>query len=86
MAPGHVVPMFDSIVAWLEHNGYNRSSTVRDPGDFAVRGGIIDMFPAGVDQPVRLDFFGDRLKSIRKFDAESQRTLIDLRTLSLIPV
>ena len=48
------VPM-DSIVAWLEHNGYNRSSTVREPGEYAVRGGILDLFPAGLDQPVRFD-------------------------------
>ena len=58
VAPGQVVPM-DSIVAWLEHNGYNRSSTVREPGEYAVRGGILDLFPAGLDQPVRFDFFGD---------------------------
>ena len=61
VAPGHVVPM-DSIVAWLEHNGYNRSSTVREPGEYAVRGGILDLFPAGLDQPVRFDFFGDSLE------------------------
>ncbi len=64
MAPGHVVPM-DSIVSWLEHNGYNRSSTVREPGEYAVRGGILDLFPAGLDQPVRFDYFGDSLESIR---------------------
>ena len=43
VAPGHVVPM-NSIVAWLEHNGFNRSSTVREPGEYAVRGGILDLF------------------------------------------
>jgi transcription-repair coupling factor (superfamily II helicase) len=77
VAPGHVVPM-DSIVAWLEHNGYTRSSTVREPGEYAVRGGILDLFPAGLDQPVRFDFFGDSLESIRTFDAETQRTLLDV--------
>ena len=46
VAPGNVVPM-DSITAWLEHNGYSRSSTVREPGEYAVRGGILDLFPAG---------------------------------------
>ena len=61
VAPGHVVPM-DTIIAWLEHNGYNRSSTVREPGEYAVRGGILDLFPAGLDQPVRFDFFGDSLE------------------------
>ena len=85
VAPGHVVPM-DSIVAWLEHNGYNRSSTVREPGEYAVRGGILDLFPAGLDQPVRFDFFGDSLESIRTFDAETQRTLLDMRALDLVPI
>jgi transcription-repair coupling factor (superfamily II helicase) len=85
VAPGQVVPM-DSIVAWLEHNGYNRSSTVREPGEYAVRGGILDLFPAGLDQPVRFDFFGDTLESIRSFDAETQRTLLDMRSLDLVPV
>ncbi len=85
VAPGHVVPM-NSIIAWLEHNGYNRSSTVREPGEYAVRGGILDLFPAGLDQPVRFDFFGDSLESIRTFDAETQRTLLDMRALDLVPV
>src|SRR5215469_6154675 len=85
VAPGNVVPM-DSIVAWLEHNGYSRSSTVREPGEYAVRGGILDLFPAGLDQPVRFDFFGDSLESIRSFDAETQRTLLDMRALDLVPV
>ena len=85
VAPGHVVPM-DSIVAWLEHNGYTRSSTVREPGEYAVRGGILDLYPAGLDQPVRLDFFGDSLESIRSFDAETQRTLLDMRSLDLVPI
>src|SRR6201999_3276031 len=85
VAPGQVVPM-DSIVAWLEHNGYTRSSTVRGPGEYAVRGGILDLFPAGLDQPVRFDFFGDSLESIRSFDAETQRTLLDMRSLDLVPI
>src|SRR2546421_4770437 len=85
VAPGNVVPM-DSIIAWLEHNGYSRSSTVREPGEYAVRGGILDLFPAGLDQPVRFDFFGDSLESIRAFDAETQRTLLDMRGLDLVPI
>src|SRR2546421_7500008 len=85
VAPGNVVPM-DSIIAWLEHNGYSRSSTVREPGEYAVRGGILDLFPAGLDQPVRFDFFGDSLESIRTFDAETQRTLLAMRGLDLVPI
>src|SRR5947209_8367119 len=85
VAPGQVVPM-DGVVSWLEHNGYNRSSTVREPGEYAVRGGILDLFPAGLDQPVRFDFFGDSLESIRSFDAETQRTMLDMRSLDLVPI
>ncbi|HEY8332465.1 MAG TPA: transcription-repair coupling factor [Tardiphaga sp.] len=85
VAPGHIVPM-DSIVAWLEHNGYNRSGTVREPGEYAVRGGILDLFPAGLEQPVRFDFFGDTLESIRTFDSETQRTHLDMRALDLVPI
>ena len=85
VAPSHIVPMA-SIIAWLEHNGYNRSSTVREPGEYAVRGGILDLFPAGLDQPVRFDFFGDTLESIRTFDAETQRTLLAMRALDLVPI
>src|SRR5436190_4654505 len=85
VAPGNVVPM-DSITAWLEHNGYSRSSTVREPGEYGVRGGILDLFPAGLDSPVRFDFFGDSLESIRSFDAETQRTMLDMRGLDLVPV
>ena len=85
VAPGHVVSM-DSIVAWLNHNGYNRTSTVREAGEYAVRGGILDLFPAGLDQPVRFDFFGETLESIRVFDPETQRTSFDMRSLDLVPV
>jgi transcription-repair coupling factor (superfamily II helicase) len=85
IAPGHVIGM-NGVVGWLEHNGYQRSSTVRESGEYAIRGGILDLFPAGLDQPVRLDFFGDSLESIRTFDAESQRTLLDMRGLDLMPV
>ena len=56
------------------------------PGEYAVRGGILDLFPAGLDLPVRFDFFGDSLESIRSFDAETQRTLLDMRSLDLVPI
>ncbi|MFN3350099.1 transcription-repair coupling factor [Pseudorhodoplanes sp.] len=84
-APGNVLPM-ERVAAWLELNGYTRSSTVREPGDYAVRGGILDLFAPGMDAPVRLDFFGDQIETIRAFDPESQRTQYDLRALDLVPV
>jgi transcription-repair coupling factor (superfamily II helicase) len=85
VAPGHVVPM-DSVVAWLEHNGYHRASTVREAGEYAVRGGILDLYPAGLDLPVRFDYFGDSLESIRSFDPETQRTQMSMRALDLVPI
>src|SRR5712691_10921833 len=85
VAPGHVLAT-DGIIRWLELNGFVRASTVREPGDFAVRGGIIDLYAPGMAEPVRLDFFGDTLETIRSFDPESQRTTDQLRALDLVPV
>src|ERR1700742_605600 len=85
VAPGNVVGMA-SIVEWLELNGYQRTSTVREPGEYAVRGGILDLFPPGMDMPVRLDFFGDSLETIRTFDAQTQRSEMSMRGLDLVPV
>ena len=65
----------EALLAFLGNNGFSRVGTVVDPGDFAVRGGIIDIFPPGADNPVRLDFFGDTLESIREFDAQTQRSM-----------
>jgi transcription-repair coupling factor (superfamily II helicase) len=84
-APGNMLAM-DGIVRWLELNGFLRASTVREPGDYAVRGGILDLFAPGMAEPVRLDFFGDTLESIRSFDPETQRTTDQLRGLDLVPV
>src|SRR3974390_3692503 len=75
-----------SIVEWLELNGFMRASTVREPGEYAVRGGILDLFAPGMDMPVRLDFFGDSLESIKTFDAQTQRSELPMRGLDLVPV
>ena len=85
VAPGNVIGMA-GIVTWLELNGFTRASTVREPGDYAVRGGILDLFPPGMDMPVRLDFFGDALETIKTFDAQTQRSETALRGLDLVPV
>ncbi len=84
-APGNILPMA-GITQWLDLNGFNRAATVREAGDYAVRGGIVDLFAPGMDEPVRLDFFGDTLESIRSFDPETQRTSADLRALDLVPM
>jgi transcription-repair coupling factor (superfamily II helicase) len=85
VAPGNVLDM-ESITRWLELNGFTRASTVREPGDYAVRGGIIDLYAPGMAEPVRFDFFGDQLESIRSFDPETQRSTDQLRQLDLVPV
>jgi transcription-repair coupling factor (superfamily II helicase) len=85
VAPGNVIGM-QGIVDWLELNGFIRASTVREPADYAVRGGILDLFPPGMDMPVRLDFLGDALETIRVFDPQTQRSEEQLRALDLVPV
>ncbi len=77
-APGNSVRM-DDLALWLETNGYARASTVREVGDYATRGGILDLYPPGAPAPIRLDFFGDTLESIRTFDPETQRSVGQLR-------
>ena len=62
------------LMGFLARNGYSNTGTVREPGEFAVRGGIVDLWPPGRDQPLRLDFFGAELETMRRFDAESQLT------------
>ncbi|WP_457108537.1 transcription-repair coupling factor [Methylobacterium sp. P5_C11] len=84
-AIGNVVAM-DDVVAWVEANGFLRTGTVRDTGEYAVRGGILDLSPPGLPAPIRLDFFGDTLESIRAFDPETQRTTGQLRSLDLMPM
>ncbi|MEZ5919903.1 MAG: transcription-repair coupling factor [Parvularculaceae bacterium] len=81
-APGEIVSL-ESLTQFLISNGYERSSTVRDAGEFAVRGGLVDLFPPGADEPVRLDFFGDALESIRAFDPATQMTIRQLHSLEL---
>jgi transcription-repair coupling factor (superfamily II helicase) len=84
-APGNILDM-GGVSRWLELNGFTRAPIVRDPGEYAVRGGIIDLFAPGMELGVRLDFFGDALESIRSFDPQTQRSLAQLRTLDLVPV
>ncbi|MCG6858108.1 MAG: transcription-repair coupling factor [Salaquimonas sp.] len=85
LAPGNSVDM-DALAHWLAENGFERTSTVRERGEFAVRGGIVDLYAPGDANPVRLDFFGDTLDSIRAFDAASQRTTGQLKSVSLAPM
>jgi transcription-repair coupling factor (superfamily II helicase) len=76
----------DRLVEFLARNGYGRSETVREPGEFAIRGGIADLYPTGLAAPVRLDFFGDAIEAIRSFDPLTQRTTGNLEGLRVLPV
>lgn len=66
--------------------GFTQAPTVVEHGDYAIRGGIIDVFPPGHEQPVRLDFFGDELDGLRRFDPVSQKTTDTLNTITFTPV
>jgi transcription-repair coupling factor (superfamily II helicase) len=67
-------------------NGYHRASTVSERGEFAIRGGVIDVFPPGSPEPLRLDLFGDTLESIRAFDRETQRSTSPKQSVDLAAV
>ena len=84
-APGHAIAL-DGVAEWAQENGFLRTPTVRDTGEYAVRGGLVDLYPPGLDAPIRLDFFGDTLESIRAFDPETQRTTGQLKSLDLVPM
>ena len=74
---------FEELVKNLSDLGYRRVGTVREPGEFAPRGGLVDIFPIGQDQPVRVDLFGDTVESLKHFDPMDQRTRGDSQPLSL---
>jgi len=76
----------NALRAFLIRMGFTQSPTVMEPGDFAVRGGIIDIFPPGQSGPVRLDLFGDVLDGARRFDPATQRTTETLKDVELAPV
>ena len=76
---------FTQTVAVLTRVGYRRVDTVELKGEFAVRGGIMDVFPLTHERPVRFEFFGDEIESIRRFDETTQRSTADLKTVTLLP-
>jgi transcription-repair coupling factor (superfamily II helicase) len=83
--PGRELDM-KSLQQYLTTNGYSKTDTVSEKGEYAVRGGVVDLFPPSEALPVRLDLFGDVLESIRTFDPITQRSVKQLHALSLTPV
>jgi transcription-repair coupling factor (superfamily II helicase) len=76
----------EALKQFLGRMGFSPVSTVTEPGDFAIRGGIIDLWPPGERGPIRLDFFGDVLDGARRFDAETQRTVEKLGAIEFAPM
>jgi transcription-repair coupling factor (superfamily II helicase) len=84
LAPGERIDR-DRLAQLLQANGYVRTDTVHDHGEYAVRGGIVDLYPSGEEQALRLDFFGDEIESVRTFSAEDQRTTGRVDGFVLLP-
>ncbi|MFP4275490.1 MAG: transcription-repair coupling factor, partial [Paracoccaceae bacterium] len=76
----------EGLRGFLVRMGFSQAPTVTEPGDYAIRGGIIDIYPPGEGGPVRLDLFGDMLDGARRFDPASQRTTEKLDMVELAPV
>ncbi|MGA0713849.1 MAG: transcription-repair coupling factor [Gemmobacter sp.] len=76
----------EAMRGWLARMGFAPTATVAEPGDCAFRGGIVDIFPPGGAGPVRLDFFGDQIDAIRRFDPVTQRSTDRLEGVDLVPM
>jgi transcription-repair coupling factor (superfamily II helicase) len=76
----------EALFEYLGRNGYVRTGAVSEAGEYAMRGGIVDLFPPGQTQPLRIDFFGDDVESLRSFDPLSQRSTEKLDFIRLRPV
>ncbi|WP_420138022.1 transcription-repair coupling factor [Sphingomonas sp.] len=84
LAPGERIDR-DALAELLQANGYQRTDTVHEAGEYAVRGGLVDLFPAGEAYALRLDFFGDEIETVRQFSAEDQRTTASVDGFTLLP-
>lgn len=82
---GEEVPMED-LAAHLASIGYQRREPVEMEGEFSIRGGIFDVFPAEAQRPVRIEFFGDTIESLRRFDPETQRSVLAVSEVTLLPM
>lgn len=76
----------NKILTYLIYNGYQNVHTVEKPGDFSTRGNIIDFYSLQYEQPVRLDFFGDTLETIKFFELDTQRSIAKVEQIDIVPV
>ncbi|WP_174273288.1 transcription-repair coupling factor [Sphingomonas bacterium] len=84
LAPGERIDR-DALAELLQANGYVRADTVHEAGEYAVRGGLVDLFPTGELLALRLDFFGDEIETVRQFNVDDQRTIAPLKGFTLLP-
>ncbi|GAA4016025.1 transcription-repair coupling factor [Sphingomonas swuensis] len=84
LAPGERIER-DRLIQLLTANGYHRTDSVSEAGEFAVRGGLLDLFPSGQPHAIRLDFFGDEIETMRSFDPADQRTVGPAEAFTLMP-
>ncbi|MBV8817518.1 MAG: transcription-repair coupling factor [Acidobacteriaceae bacterium] len=82
---GEEIPLED-LIQHLESIGYERREPVEMVGEYSVRGGILDVFPAESARPIRVELFGDLIESIRQFDVESQRSVLKVSSAALLPL
>ncbi|AJJ03565.1 transcription-repair coupling factor [Yersinia pseudotuberculosis IP 32953] len=75
----------DKLRAQLEQAGYRSVEQVMEHGEFATRGALLDLYPMGSNEPYRIDFFDDDIDSLRVFDVDSQRTLVEVEQINLLP-
>jgi transcription-repair coupling factor (superfamily II helicase) len=76
----------DELRTWMVANGYHSTTSVQLPGEFTVRGGILDVFPPDSPEPIRIEWFDDEIESIRSFDAVTQRSVLRMTVLELLNV
>ncbi len=76
----------DKIVGHLNTVGYTKTDVVEMPGEYALRGGILDVYPPEADRPLRVEFFGDEVESVRKFDPGTQRSATEVDEVQLLPL
>ena len=82
---GDELPL-EEVIAHLESIGYERREPVEMVGEYSLRGGILDVFSPEAAKPVRIDLFGDQVESIRRFDVESQRSVLKIEDCTLLPL
>ena len=75
--------LFEELIQKLEEYNYEKKDFVEEVGDYSVRGGIIDLFPENYNAPLRIEFFGEQIESIREFDINNQRSVREINAIKI---